>query len=207
MDIAIYGAGPFGRNLLTACQADPEVEDILFIVDEAPIGVVMVRGCPVVASAALMAGEHGVRRIVLALEDGVARRRAAARFAAAGYRFHTVAAQTKVVRGFSETGDGTIFQDHTLVGPNVRIGAHFLCERFSSIAPASYLGDFVTFASNVRCGPGVTIGDDVYVGSSAVLRAGVTIGEGAYICAGADVTGDVAPGALVIGDPTRVKAA
>jgi UDP-2-acetamido-3-amino-2,3-dideoxy-glucuronate N-acetyltransferase len=42
------------------------------------------------------------------------------------------------------------------------------------------------------------------VGSGAVIMCGVEIGEGAMVGAGALVTRDVAPGALVAGTPARV---
>jgi UDP-2-acetamido-3-amino-2,3-dideoxy-glucuronate N-acetyltransferase len=44
------------------------------------------------------------------------------------------------------------------------------------------------------------------IGSGAVIMCGVTIGEGALIGAGAVVTRDVAPGAVVAGNPARMRA-
>jgi acetyltransferase-like isoleucine patch superfamily enzyme len=41
------------------------------------------------------------------------------------------------------------------------------------------------------------------IGSGAVILAGITIGEGALVGAGAVVTRDVAPGAVVVGNPAR----
>jgi acetyltransferase-like isoleucine patch superfamily enzyme len=42
------------------------------------------------------------------------------------------------------------------------------------------------------------------IGSAAAILAGVTIGEGALVGAGAVVTRDVPPGAVVAGNPARV---
>ena len=55
----------------------------------------------------------------------------------------------------------------------------------------------------VRYAP-VEIGDRVFTGSRALVLAGVTIGEGAVVAAGAVVTRDVAPYAVVAGQPARV---
>lgn len=49
----------------------------------------------------------------------------------------------------------------------------------------------------------VVIGNDVWIGSRAVIMAGVTIGHGAIIAAGAVVTRDVEPYAIVGGVPAR----
>lgn len=45
------------------------------------------------------------------------------------------------------------------------------------------------------------------IGSGAVILGGVDIGERAVVGAGAVVTRDVAPGAVVVGNPARVRAA
>lgn len=50
----------------------------------------------------------------------------------------------------------------------------------------------------------VVIGDRVWVGTRAVILKGVTIGDGAVVAAGAVVTKDVPPGAVVAGIPAKV---
>ena len=49
----------------------------------------------------------------------------------------------------------------------------------------------------------VTIGNDVWIGHGAVILPAVTVGDGAVIGAGAVVTGDVEPYAVVAGVPAR----
>jgi acetyltransferase-like isoleucine patch superfamily enzyme len=48
------------------------------------------------------------------------------------------------------------------------------------------------------------IGRDVWIGANAVILGGVTVGDGAVVAAGAVVTKDVEPGAMVAGVPARV---
>jgi len=48
------------------------------------------------------------------------------------------------------------------------------------------------------------IGRDVWIGANAVILGGVAIGDGAVVAAGAVVTKDVEPGAVVAGVPARV---
>ena len=54
--------------------------------------------------------------------------------------------------------------------------------------------------------PITTIGNDVWIGCNAVIMAGVSVGDGAIIGAGAVVTKDVEPYAVVVGVPgKRIK--
>lgn len=50
----------------------------------------------------------------------------------------------------------------------------------------------------------VTIGHDVWIGHGAIVLPGRSIGDGAVVAAGAVVTKDVAPYAIVAGNPARV---
>lgn len=50
----------------------------------------------------------------------------------------------------------------------------------------------------------ITVGDDVWIGARAIILSGVKIGQGALICAGAVVTKDVPPYAIVAGVPAKI---
>lgn len=49
-----------------------------------------------------------------------------------------------------------------------------------------------------------TVGNDVWIGCNAVILPGVTVGDGAIVAAGAIVTKDVPPYAIVAGSPARI---
>jgi acetyltransferase-like isoleucine patch superfamily enzyme len=51
----------------------------------------------------------------------------------------------------------------------------------------------------------VTIGNDVWIGWRAIITSGVSIGDGAVVGAGAVVTKDVEPYAIVAGNPAAMK--
>jgi acetyltransferase-like isoleucine patch superfamily enzyme len=55
----------------------------------------------------------------------------------------------------------------------------------------------------VRTKP-VHLGRGVLVGARAIILKGANVGDGAVVAAGAVVTGDVAPGTVVAGNPARV---
>lgn len=49
----------------------------------------------------------------------------------------------------------------------------------------------------------IVIGQDVWIGMGAIILPGVTLGDGSIVGAGAVVTSDVPPGAVVSGVPAR----
>lgn len=77
--------------------------------------------------------------------------------------------------------------DYTVVGKSIRR------------APWVGDADYVDGGRNNA----VTIGSDVWIGYGAIVLSGVTVGRGAIVAAGAVVTRDVAPYAIVAGNPAR----
>jgi acetyltransferase-like isoleucine patch superfamily enzyme len=81
---------------------------------------------------------------------------------------------------------------HTLIAPGV-----FITDHEHNHARGRRLDE-----QGWRSAP-VVIGADVWLGARAVVLPGVTIGEGAIVGAGAVVTKDVPPYAIVAGVPAR----
>ena len=71
---------------------------------------------------------------------------------------------------------------------------------YFSTSPLAYGKDF---SWNSFSNPPI-IGNDVWIGSTAVVLQGVNIGDGAIVGAGAIVTKDVPPYAVVVGNPAKI---
>jgi acetyltransferase-like isoleucine patch superfamily enzyme len=80
------------------------------------------------------------------------------------------------------------------------IGANVSVSQEVVILTADHYPDSAEFGGGTNA---VRIEDRVWIGTRAVILPGVTIGEGAVIAAGAVVTKDVAPYAVVAGVPAR----
>jgi acetyltransferase-like isoleucine patch superfamily enzyme/dTDP-4-dehydrorhamnose 3,5-epimerase-like enzyme len=108
-------------------------------------------------------------------------------------------------------GDYVQIEDGVTLGDGVTVESGVRLPKSTQVADGVFIGPNVTFA-----GPGfpgsrsqmeprhVVLQRNAAVGAGAVLMEGVTIAEGARVCAGAVVTLDVPPHAIVTGNPARI---
>lgn len=202
MRIGLCGTGGFAREVAPLALIQAGGDGVVFVAPEP--GASDLNGLPVIAQADL----PDDMALAIPIADAALRRRIDADLRAQGRRFVSIVAPTCVFRGPSEIGEGAILCDHVVITANAVIGRHFHANLFSYVAHDCVIGDFVTLAPRASVNGNVVIEDDVYVGTGAVLKQGtpdtpLRIGKGAVIGMGAVVTKDVAPGAVVVGNPAR----
>ncbi len=61
-----------------------------------------------------------------------------------------------------------------------------------------------SFLEDIESRGPITVGNDVWIGAGAIVLSGVSIGDGAIVAAGAVVTRDVPPYAVVGGNPAHL---
>jgi acetyltransferase-like isoleucine patch superfamily enzyme len=110
-------------------------------------------------------------------------------------------------------GRGSLIENDTTVGAMTRIQADAYITAYSTLEEHVFVAPCVVTTNDNYMGrteqrhelmKGPTIRRGARVGGGAILCPGVEIGEEAFVGAGAVVTKDVPPRALVVGNPARV---
>lgn len=141
----------------------------------------------------------------------------------------TIYAGNRIGAGF-QTGHGALVREDNVIGDDVSIGTYSVVEHNVTIGNGVrlhtrvFVPEFSVLEDNCWLGPGVMVTNARYprsagvknrlvgahieagamIGASAVLLPGVRIGARALVGSGSVVTKDVAPGAVVAGNPARV---
>jgi acetyltransferase-like isoleucine patch superfamily enzyme len=110
-------------------------------------------------------------------------------------------------------GRGSLIENDTTVGAGTRIQAGAYITAYSTLEGDVFIAPCVVTTNDNFMGrteqrralmKGPTIRRGARVGGGAILCPGIEIGEEAFVGAGAVVTKDVPPRALVVGSPARV---
>lgn len=105
---------------------------------------------------------------------------------------------------FVQKGEQLHIGNFVSIAPGVQflMGVNHQLETYTTFPFYSRLVERSTRDALVR-GP-IVIGDEVWLGTNALIMSGVRIGKGAIVAAGAIVTKDVPPYAIVGGNPARI---
>jgi acetyltransferase-like isoleucine patch superfamily enzyme len=144
-------------------------------------------------------------------------------------RSHTVIYAGNAIGSRFQTGHAALLRESNTIGDNVSVGSHSVIEHHVSIEDRvrihsqAFVPEYTTLKTGSWLGPGARLTNAPHplcpdvpkclkgpilepgakIGANATLLPGVTIGANALVGAGAVVTKDVAPGAVVIGNPAK----
>jgi len=121
---------------------------------------------------------------------------AANRFATLVHPAASVSARARLERGVTVNfgvcvGGGARIGEYVTLCPGCVVGHDTTIEDYSIVAPGAVISGFV----HVQRG--------CYVGARAVIRQHLRVGQGSLIGMGAVVVGEIAAGAVVVGNPAR----
>jgi UDP-perosamine 4-acetyltransferase len=123
------------------------------------------------------------------------------KFAAKGYLFPALQAQSAIKAASASLGAGSQLLTRAVVHPGAIIGDDSVVNTAAVVEHDCRIGSHVFMGPGaVLCG-GVHVEDCAFIGAGAIVLPGVRIGGGALIGAGAVVRKDVAPGGRALEHP------
>ena len=218
MDLLIYGAGGFGREvawlasesaraLASVPGSDPP--QVRAFIDDARHDE-QLNGIDVV-SVAEAADRWPGAKVVAAIGSPESRERAIAQAESFGLK----AAPPLIAPGvlssqWNEIGDGSVVAAGSIITVNVVFGCHVQVNLDCTIGHDAILEDYVTLAPGVHVSGHVRIGRGAYIGTGANIINGseespLAIGSGSVVGAGACVIREVPANTTVVGVPATSR--
>lgn len=127
----------------------------------------------------------------------------AARMGLRPERFATLIHPLASVSPNASIGAGVLIFPYAVVCDGATVGDHSYISSFCFVGHDAVVGSAATMAPRSSLLGGSRLGCSAYAGSHSALKEGLSVGEGAVLGMGAIVIHDVAPGAIVAGNPAR----
>ncbi|MGO4854409.1 acetyltransferase [Phaeovulum sp. W22_SRMD_FR3] len=206
-DIAIYGCGGFGREVLQIIHAlnaqVPQWNCIGFVVDPGIAHPETVHGLPVVDDVARI--ERGTRAdLAIAIGAPAVRRRIAERMGALGHAFPVLVHPRAWIGAQVDLAEGVLICAGACLTTDITVAAHVHINLCATVGHDAVLGAYSTISPGANISGYVALGEGVDIGTGVTVIQGVAIGEGAVIGAGAAVVRTLPPHCTAVGVPAKI---
>jgi sugar O-acyltransferase (sialic acid O-acetyltransferase NeuD family) len=205
LQIAVYGAGGFGREvawLAQSAQIGGDTADVVcFIDDDDAICGTTLNGLQVLSLSRARQMYPGAWVVSGVGPPGI-REQTMMKAQSAGFGFATLIHPGTRMSKWVEVGEGTVICAGSILTTNIVLGRHVQINLSCTVGHDVTMGDFATLAPGVHVSGCVLIGRRVYIGTGAVIRNGtqndpVVIADDVIVGAGACVTRSIAHGTWV----------
>jgi len=209
MDIAIYGAGGFAREVAWLVKQIPEPErKILCFIDDDPEKQGRILNGISVFSFDQVTKKYPSAKIVTGIGSPSAREKVVKKIDRKGFEYVELIHPNVQISEWITKGIGSVICAGNILTVNVILGNHVQINLDCTIGHDVFMGDYATLAPGVHISGNVHIGKRVYIGTGANIINGTSekplvIEDDAIVGAGACVIRNVAEKDVVAGVPAR----
>jgi sugar O-acyltransferase (sialic acid O-acetyltransferase NeuD family) len=202
---AIYGSGSLGRDVYEVAVRRNEVsllwDDIVFVNDFEEEQILVK---PYRFKFESILKDKDNFECVIAVGEPSDREILYDKVIDSGIKLTSIIDPTAIISPKSTIGQGTIICEFSSIHPGAILGVNCVIQPFCCIAHDIHIGKHSFFASFFTTGGKSQFGDKTFCGLHSSVKENLTIGDNAIIAMGATVIHDVAPNAVVIGNPAKV---
>ncbi|MBS1556972.1 MAG: acetyltransferase [Bacteroidetes bacterium] len=207
-DIAIFGAGGFGREvkmLIDQINQSNQRWRFFGYFDDGIQKGTLINGYPVKGTAQDLLKLDRELYVVFAIGNPKVKKSVVEIVKANQYlKFPTLVHPTVLMDSdFVQLIEGCIITANNVITTNINIGKHVIVNLSCTIGHDTSIGDYSSIMPGVNISGEVAMQEGVYVGTGAKIINQLTLGEWSVVGAGAVVSKDVAPHTTVVGVPAK----
>lgn len=207
-DIAIFGVGGFGREVLTLIQDINKVKqqwNIVGFFDDGYDKGLMINEHPTLGTVNDLNKWKTEISVVICIGNPVVRRSIVEKIYNPKVFYPTLIHPTVWIgdRSFVEMGKGCVICAGNLITTNIRIGDFVILNLGCTVGHDVVINDYSSFMPSVNISGEVTVGEGVYVGTGANIINQLEIGEYTIVGAGAVVTKSLPSRCTAVGVPAK----
>lgn len=202
--LLIYGAGGFGREVLSLLNALDSFETIGFL-DDGIAKDTLVKGIKVLGGLEILNSFDRPVNLVLALGDPVSKASLAKKIDPSRVHYPVLKHPSAILQDETTVtiGEGSILCAGCILTTDIRIGKHVLINLNCTIGHDTSVGNYSSLMPGVNIAGEATIGGSVLIGSGTNILNRVQVGDNSKIGMGSVVIRDVEPGITVAGVPAK----
>jgi sugar O-acyltransferase (sialic acid O-acetyltransferase NeuD family) len=205
MQIGIYGAGGFGREIfemssksnLTEC-----IDDTFFIDD------FRIEGESIFETECVTWQEFQERsshpKIIIGVGAPQLRKMLRERVFKSGIPLQSIISSHANISKFAELEEGVVVSAGVTIANRCLVGTNTAINLNSIIGHDVQVGSDSSISSQVNIGGGVCIGNSTYLGMGSLIREGLKIGDNSVVGMGSIVFSDIPDGVIAVGNPARI---
>lgn len=209
-NIAIYGAGGFGREVQSLIDHINNVSNewnfIGYFDDNPKKHGERVNGYEVLGGISILNEIKTELYVVFAIAEPKIKKRIIERVCNANIKYPILKHPTVIIGNYlyNEIGEGTILCANVVSTVNIKIGKHVILNLSCTVGHDTIIGDYCSFMPTVNISGEVVIEDEVYVGTGAKIINKLRIGKKTIIGSGSVVVRDLPENCTAVGVPAKV---